>query len=69
VGSIPIARSTFRSLACPYVALGHALTSRMVPNVFSRVEPVVGSSASFVPSVAFILDGLIGPSSTQTRRW
>jgi hypothetical protein len=40
VGSIPIARSIFRCLACPYVALGRARAYRLVPTVSVRLQPV-----------------------------
>ncbi len=40
VGSIPIARSTFRCLACPCVVLGRDLAYRPVPTVSMRLQPV-----------------------------
>ena len=43
VGSIPIARSTFRCLACPCVALGRGSAHRPVPTV--RFSGVCGSEA------------------------
>jgi hypothetical protein len=53
LGSIPIARSTFRCLACPYVALGRYLAYRPVPT--ASVDRMRRSD----PSVEFVLDGLI----------
>jgi hypothetical protein len=39
VGSIPIARSTFRCLACPCVALARDLAYRPVPTVSTGLQP------------------------------
>jgi hypothetical protein len=67
VGSIPIARSTFRCLACPCVALGRDLAYRPVPTVSTRLQPFLRSNASISPWVEFVLDGLIRPSSARRR--
>src|SRR5216684_6410063 len=40
VGSIPIARSTFRCLASPYVVLGRVRAFCPVPTVSMRLQPV-----------------------------
>ena len=50
VGSIPIARSIFRCLACPCVALGRDLACRPVPTVSIRAK--CPQSAMPAPSVA-----------------
>jgi hypothetical protein len=68
VGSIPIARSTFRCLACPCVVLGRDLAYRPVPTVSTRLQ-FIWSNASIGLLVEFVLDGLIGPSSGRLRKF
>jgi amidase len=68
VGSIPIARSTFRCLACPCVVLGRYLPYRAVPTVSTRLQ-FIWSNASIGLLVEFVLDGLIGPSSGRLRKF
>jgi hypothetical protein len=65
VGSIPIARSTFRRLPCPCVALGGGSAYRPLPTVSMWLQPFPRSNASIGPSVEFGLDGPIRPSSTS----
>ena len=61
LGSIPIARSTFRCLACPCVALGRCSSHRPVPTVSTRLQFLRSNVDPH--SVEGVLDGLIGPSS------
>src|ERR1700733_5394053 len=64
LGSIPIARSTFRCLACPCVVLRRARVHCLVPTVSMRLQPGFLSISSIGPSVEFVHGGLLRRSLT-----
>jgi hypothetical protein len=64
VGSIPIARSTFRCLACACVVLGRGSVHRPVPTVSTPLQLPLIECVDRAPR-SNSLDGLIRPSSTR----